>query len=157
MNKRLLFPVLAALLLLAGCSQGGKVQVSQQAEKTREALAQKKYTIGVGQALPARGRAVNLNSNYSLTVSGDSVYSHLPYFGRAYNVPYGGGSGLVFDAPITGYTVKEGRKGLTEVSFEARTGEDWFRFNIRVSPGGGSYISVLPGQREAISFDGRMQ
>ena len=41
-----------------------------------------------------KGGSKHLTSDYSLEIRNDSVYSYLPYFGVAYNVPYGGGKGL---------------------------------------------------------------
>ena len=45
-----------------------------------------------------KGRSRALTSDYSIEIRNDSVFSYLPYFGVAYNVPYGGGKGLIFNA-----------------------------------------------------------
>lgn len=64
---------------------------------------------------PMKGRSRALTSDYSIEIRNDSVFSYLPYFGVAYNVPYGGGKGLIFNAPITGYrkeSLKKEKPGL---------------------------------------------
>ena len=49
-----------------------------------------RFTIEVDRALPMGGRTVHLTTPYSLEMRGDSAISYLPYFGRAYSLPYGG-------------------------------------------------------------------
>lgn len=115
------------------------------------------YTIDVRQAFPLRGRSVQLSSDYGLTIRGDSIYSYLPYFGRAYSVPYGGGQGLSFDAPVTDYKVQAGRKGVTIIIFNTRNPEDYYQFRINVSPNGMASVMVTPGQRQSISFSGNLR
>jgi len=37
-----------------------------------------------------------LTSPYSVEIRNDSIISHLPYYGRAYSIPYGGGDSSFF-------------------------------------------------------------
>ena len=60
--------------------------------------------------MPMKGGSKHLTSDYSLEIRNDSVYSYLPYFGVAYNVPYGGGKGLNFSAPLSEYTSTYSKK-----------------------------------------------
>ena len=64
------------------------------------------YKIDVNTAMPMRGRSIPLTSSYSLTIRNDSVISYLPYYGRAYSIPYGGGDGLNFKAILQKYKWK---------------------------------------------------
>ena len=80
----------------------------------------------------------------------------LPYFGRAYNVPYGGGKGLNFIAPITGYQTETDRKGITRVVLTSENEEDHYRYILEVSSSGDSYIQVQSRQRDFIRYSGRM-
>ena len=63
------------------------------------------------QTMPIRGRNITLSTPYPLEIRNDSVFSYLPYYGRAYSVPYGGGSGLIFNAPLKEYTMDLDNKG----------------------------------------------
>ena len=47
-------------------------------------------------------------------------FSQLPYFGRAYSIPYGGGQGLMFNAPIDQYTMAMGKRGAAKINFTAK-------------------------------------
>ena len=100
---------LLASLLLSGSmipitAQNKKEKKQQREQAVREAVDAKAYKINVDRVMPMKGGSKHLTSDYSLEIRNDSVYSYLPYFGVAYNVPYGGGKGLNFSAPLSEYT-----------------------------------------------------
>src|SRR6187431_3096070 len=69
-----------------------------QQKKTEALVDSKEYEFEGDMAYPQGGRSINLttNPNY-LRFKNDSIYSEMPYFGRAYGgLPYGGGAGLSF-------------------------------------------------------------
>ena len=101
-----------------------------------------------------RGRSVQRSSLYSLKIKNDSVFSYLPYYGRAYSVPYGGGKGLDFKAPLKEYSMKLDKKGDAQIEFKARTPEDNFEYNVTVFSNGSASISVTMQNRQSISFQG---
>ena len=156
MKNWIIFIVMAAAL--AGCATTAErmEREARTAAQVSEALASRHYTINVLMMYPQRGRAVNLTTNYSVEVKGDSLISYLPYFGRAYNVPYGGGKGLNFIAPITGYQTETDRKGITRVVLTTENEEDHYRYILEVSSSGDSYIQVQSRQRDFNRYSGRM-
>ena len=105
---------------------------------------------------PRSGQARNVTSDYSLQVKGDSVYSYLPYFGRAYNIPYGGGKGLNFKSPITNYKSEKDQKGTTFIYFNVNNEEDYMEFKLEVFDNGNASIDLTPREREPISFSGKL-
>lgn len=156
MKNWIILIVLAAAL--AGCATTAEKmeREAQTAAQVSEALASRHYTINVLMMYPQRGRAVNLTTSYSVEVKGDSLISYLPYFGRAYNVPYGGGKGLNFIAPITGYQTETDRKGTTRVVLTTENEEDKYQYVLEISTSGNSYVQVLSRQRDFIRYSGRM-
>jgi len=141
------------ILLLSAC--GSSKVTEQDVAEVKQMIDSKDYTILANMAHPTGGgKTISLSSMYSLKVKNDSVYSHLPYYGRAYSVPYGGGDGLRFDAPINDYTINYNRKGTAEIRFNARTNEDRYEFFIEVFRGGSSRINVVMQNRQSISFTG---
>lgn len=150
----LCFTALAAIPLSA---QTKAEKAEQTANAVKSAIESNDYIIEVNQAIPMSGRSINLTTPYSLTVRGDSVYSYLPYFGRAYSVPYGGGDGLNFNATLTDYSVEPGRKESTEISFKTRTREDQYVYRIRVFPNGATSINVSGNNRQGITFSGELR
>ena len=75
-------------------SQSKKEREEQKAKEIKEMIENGRFTIEVDRALPMGGRTVHLTTPYSLEMRGDSAISYLPYFGRAYSLPYGGGDGM---------------------------------------------------------------
>jgi hypothetical protein len=84
-------------------SQSKKEREEQKAKEIKEMIENGRFTIEVDRALPMGGRTVHLTTPYSLEMRGDSAISYLPYFGRAYSLPYGGGDGMRFEESITDY------------------------------------------------------
>ena len=102
-----------------------------------------------------KGGSKHLTSDYSLEIRNDSVYSYLPYFGVAYNVPYGGGKGLN-SAPLSEYTSTYSKKGNAKITLKVRNEEDNYLYNITIYPNGSSNIQVTPTNRQSISFSGEI-
>ena len=154
-----LFWLLGIVLLLAGQSlyaQSKKEKREQKANEVKELIDSKRFTIDVNRAIPMGGRSLNLTSPYSLEMRGDSVISYLPYFGRAYSAPYGGGDGLRFEESITDYQSTFDKKGTARIKFVARTKEDTFRFDVQVFSNGSAIISVTPTNRQNITYQGEL-
>ena len=136
--------IIFSLLLITAMSMPTlSAQTKKEKKELKKQAVEKlvtsgKYKINVNRALPARGRSVTLTSPYSVEIRNDSVISYLPYYGRAYSIPYGGGEGLNFKAPLTDYK------------------EDKFDFSIDVFSNGSSTIFVNMQNRQSISFQGEL-
>lgn len=100
---------------------------------------------------------ITVTSDFSLAIEGDSVVSHLPYFGRAYNVPYGGGNAFDFTTRHTDYTLGYGEKGEATITFTAKTREDVYRYRITIFSNGRATINVSAQERQPISYDGEVE
>lgn len=106
-KKKQIFMLLLALLVgLPLSAQSKQEKKEQKKEAVKKLIASENYKIDVRTAMPMRGRSIPLTSPYSLEIRNDSVISYLPYFGRAYSIPYGGGDGLDFKAPLKEYDMK---------------------------------------------------
>jgi hypothetical protein len=147
---------LAILLLMAvSCATSRQVSVEQQ--HVESALASKAFTIDVIRAYPITGPTVSLSAPYSLTVKGDSVVSHLPYYGRAFSVPYGGGAGLHFTGKLSDYRTYPGKKNMSLATFTVQSPDDVLNYSIQVSPDGNSTIIVQSKNLQTIQFSGRLE
>lgn len=159
MRNRIL--IIAGLLIIAaacsGCSSKNKI-IGTPAETAlfRNTMESGNYTIDVDMVYPASGRSRSVTSQYSLEVNGNEVISALPYFGTAQSLPYGGGEGLMFTGEISNYTLNYGKGGEADISFDARTQEDTYRFNITIYPNGQATFNVNPGNKQSIGFSGTL-
>lgn len=154
-KKQILMLLLALLVGLPTLSaQTKKEKKEQKKEAVKKLIVSENYKIDVRTALPMRGRSIPLTSLYSLEIRNDSVISYLPYFGRAYSIPYGGGDGLNFRAPLKEYSMEMDKKGNAVIKFTARNPEDRYEYRAKVYSDGSASIDVNMTNRQSISFQG---
>lgn len=130
---------------------------AKKAQAVEKALAERHYKVEINMMNPRRGRAVNVSPDFSLEVKGDTLVSYLPYFGRAFSVPYGGGKGLNFTAPISEYHSAKGRKGATLITMKAVNEEDVYSFRLEIFNNGSTSIDLTARERESISYSGQIE
>lgn len=130
---------------------------AERALAVENALATRHYAVSIQVMYPTRGGAVNVTPDFSLKVEGDTLVSYLPYFGRAYNVPPGGGKGLNFTAPIKRYEAAKDKKGRTHVLIVADNDEDVITYHLEIVDNGRASIDVRCRERESISYSGELE
>lgn len=149
----------SASVMLSGCatSEERAAQKAEHAKKVVAALNKKAYTISVDRMYPMKGSPKNVSYGYSVEVRNDSLISYLPYFGRAYSVPYGGGKGLNFSECIGSYRESQKVEGQRYIEIEVKNDEDSYLYTIEVFDNGRSSINVQSRQREPISYSGEVE
>ena len=149
------------VLVLVGCSSltpAEKAEMrAKRAQAVEQALAARHYRVSVDMMYPRRGKAKNVSSDYGLEVKGDTLVSYLPYFGQAYNVPYGGGKGLNFTETFTEYHSKKLSNGATQVLIKVKNEEDVYNFTLEVFDNGSTSIDLNSRERESINYSGNME
>jgi hypothetical protein len=140
-----------------GCSSSKSLTKEEKTAKEavlRKAVENREFVVDVDRMLPMSGRSQTLTSPYSLEINGDQVKSYLPYFGRAYSVPYGGGDGLNFESPVTDYKSSFDSKGKATIEFQTKTKEDQYSFRLEIFSNGSASINVTSVNRQGVSFQG---
>ena len=161
MKKIILSTVVS--VVLAGCTvsqqtvQQKAEQQIQTAQQVSELLQSRRYAVDIKYMYPQRGMMKALDYGYGVRISGDSIYSYLPYFGvaRGY-VPYGGGTGLHFKTVFSDYSVRKSKKYLTQVVVVVSNEEDRYRYTMDIYDNGNVQLSVQADRRDFISFSGEM-
>lgn len=156
----LLFLVaISAAILLSGCatSEEKAAQMAELSANVTNALNNRDYKIAIDRMYPMRGSSRHVSFGYSVEVRNDTLISYLPYFGRAYNVPYGGGKGLNFTAPIGSYQEFMKRNGQRHIEIGVSNEEDTYFYTIEVFDNGNSTVDVRARQRERISYSGHIE
>ena len=148
----------SALVMLSGCmtSEERAARAAEQKKKVAIALRERNYKIAVERMYPMKGGSKSVSYGYSVEVRNDSLISYLPYFGRAYNVPYGGGKGLNFSERIGNYREFQEKNGKRHIEIGLQNDEDSYIYTIEVFDNGNSSIDVQPRQRDRISYSGEM-
>ena len=144
----------SAMVTLSGCATAEEraARAAEQALKVKTALTQRRYKIDVNRMYPMNGNSRNVSYGYSVEVRNDTLISYLPYFGRAYNVPYGGGKGLNFSERIGSYHETQQSNGARLIDIELKNDEDIYQYTIKVFDNGNSSIDVQSRQRDPISY-----
>lgn len=127
------------------------------AAQVKQAVEAKRFTIDVDRVIPSGMKSRNLTPSYTFALKGDSAQSYLPYFGRAYSAPYGGGEGGVkFDTVTTNYKQEYDKKGNATIRFRVKTEEDSYEFFLTVYTNGSATINVSSVNKQAITYYGEL-
>ena len=154
----IVFFAILALVVLSACvsAEERAARAAEQAAKVKAGLAEKRFSINVDRMYPMKGGSKSVSFGYGVEVRNDSLISYLPYFGRAYDIPYGGGKGLNFSVRIGSYRDTPGKNGLHVIDIEVTNTEDTYFYSIKVYDNGSSSIDVQSRNREHISYTGQM-
>lgn len=161
MMKKIIFLVALATVLAACSTQRLTPEEKDQARamvarQVDENISRRAFTVQVSYMNALRGVSRPLTYGYDLKLSGDTLYSNLPYYGHAQSVPYGGGVGLNFAAPIKSYRVKKEKKGSQAVTIDVTNQEDRYTYYLHVQSNGSTDVVVMAQKRDRISFMGTM-
>ncbi len=161
MRKYLLFLIVTVVISACGSlrqiSRSGITRQVWTAEKVLTVVESRHYSVDIKYMFPQRGMMKALDYGYGLRISGDSLYSYLPYFGVTHGVvPYGGGKALHFDAIVSDYFVDMLNKNLTRVMIFVVNEEDRYRYIINIYNNGNVQLSVQAERRDFISFSGEL-
>lgn len=147
--------LLSACTISEAARQAKAVQEAKIARAIAQQLSDRHYEVDFHRAFPSgRGRVIDLTSEYSIKVAGDTLVSYLPFFGRAYNVPYGGGHGLHFTGIIRQYDQQLSKKGAHIITMDVLDSEDSYYYILELFDTGSATLTVRPRERSQISFTG---
>ena len=148
----------SAAILWSSCatSEEKAAQMAQLSANVTNALNNRDYKIAIDRMYPMRGSSRHVSFGYSVEVRNDTLFSYLPYFGRAYNVPYGGGKGLNFSAPIESYRESQPKDDRRHIEISLSNDEDTYQYIIDIFTNGSANIDVIPRERDRITYYGEL-
>lgn len=116
----------------------------------------KRFEFNASRAIPTGFRPMDLTTNPNfIRFSPDSIVSEMPFFGRAYSVPYGGEGGLKFEGKPEDYTIEKGKKFYSVDAIVKAKGDN-FTINLSVSFDGSATMSISSNNRSPISYYGEI-
>lgn len=104
------------------------------------------------------GNFNNLGTNYDLIFDSVQVKAYLPYFGRAYSVPYGGSGGVKFD--LTADKVEKNwneRKKIFLIHTEVADIQDSYSINLTAGASGYATLMISFSNRQMINYYGNIE
>lgn len=131
---------------------------TQKNEQIKKLLESKIFVFTAQSATPMSGSMIQLSSEYFFRVNKDSLESHLPYYGVAYQARFGSTeSPLHFTSTDFSFTMKESKRGLIEISIHLNKLDDPDQISLSVSSGGYATLRVISMNRQPISFYGTLE
>lgn len=153
--------LLAAGILLSGVLTACSTASGSQATANNNViplLQERRFVFIPHSVLPTGGRNRQLTSDFSLLVSGDTIQSYLPYFGRAFTAPISPGQGgMNFTITNYEYNMVSGKNGRQEITIKPREGTDVRQMTLQVYPDGNASLQALSNNRQAISYNGHVE
>ncbi len=160
-----LWGVLLAMVLPAGAQKISKEEKTAQQGKSlaeaRALLESRQFEVEILHVYPQGGGDVSrFNPRGKITVKDSVAEGHLPFFGRAYSLPYGEGGGIEFDAPMKNpqvKTEKKKKKQSVTFSFSVPGKGDTYQITIETMGGDGCSVFLVSNNRTQISYSGKIK
>lgn len=145
--------IVSIALTAAHCSNEVYAQNNDETTVSRY-VNEQQYTFRAQTVMPTTGRTRQLNTDYDLTVSKDSVSSWLPYFGRAYSAPLDPTKGgIQFTSTDFDYTTNQRNDGW-EITIKPKDTRDVQELFLTIFKNGSANLRVSSISRQPISFGG---
>ena len=169
-TKRNYIHILCSVMLLLLILLGSNPASAQNTKTTRaQKTAEKKQSIKnmmdnqnfvfmAQMALPQGWSNIQLNYNYNVTVSKDSIDCYLPYYGRAYVAPMNPTdptqTGIQFKTKKFDYNNSSNKKSGWEITLVPHDVKETRQMILSVSDLGYANLNVISNNRQPISFNG---
>lgn len=144
---------------LASCLSKKKLQAQHEKEVAlQKMINQQSFVFKAQFANPLGWRQINLNYDYDVSVSKDSVISYLPYFGRAYVAPINPTdpkeTGIQFTSTKFDYHLDSTKHSGWQIIITPHDVKDIRQFIFDITQSGYATLSVNSLNRQQISFNG---
>lgn len=155
--KGALLLLFVSLINTIAAAQDSKSDQSKENANVKAMVDAKRYLFKAQSAHPTRGRVVQLNSEYDLKITPDTIRSYLPYYGRAYSAPIGESEGpLDFVSKDFEYNQQDRKKGGWDITIKPKDGKGVREMFLTVFENGTASLRVSSNNREPISFNGHI-
>jgi hypothetical protein len=129
----------------------------EQYQKTVDLIKGGDFIFEARRAFPQSGPSVDLTTNYGyIKMEDKKAQAHLPFFGRAYRAPYGGGGGIRFSSEITNVRISEdpGRLRISYI-FDVRD-QDFYQVTMNIGYNGDTSVNISSNNRSQIRYQGHV-
>lgn len=145
-------------VLLVSCKSGTSLTKQESIAQMTEKIESGRYTFVPTTAIPMAGKSINLSYSFSLKISKDTISAYLPYYGRAYSAPMSSEeAGINFISTDFDYSISENKKGLRDAVISIKDNRRKYKMNLQIGENGYATLNVQDNDRQAISFNGRVE
>ncbi|UKB79917.1 DUF4251 domain-containing protein [Chryseobacterium sp. MEBOG07] len=101
-------------------------------------------------------RLLNLNGDYTIDVTKNTLDVVLPYFGRVFNPSYGNAGDNSYRFTSKDFTVNktQNKKGTWTLKFKPKDVRTIDEVNIEIFKNGKAFVSMRSNDRQPITYDG---
>ena len=166
MKKLIFISLLFSILSLSVSAQKPTkaekaAQLEQEFQQTRQLIESNHFQFELNRVYPQDGQDLSrFNPRGKFVITDSVAKGTLPFFGRAYSLPYGEGGGIEFEkAKIEKESLKvinKRKKHYIEYKFNVRNHNDVFNFHVEVYGNGKCSVNVTSNNRASISYAGKL-
>lgn len=145
--------------ILTGFQPGDRKEKKLQKEKAMyELLDSGQFRFIASSARSSLGNFNNLGTNYELKFDSLNLKAYLPYYGRAYSVPYGGSEGVKFELQAEKIE-KEWNKKKQLFTFRTEVSDKTDSYLMYLTTGLSGYadLKITFRNRQPISYYGTIE
>ncbi len=156
MNTKGMLIMITCFLVLCGFHPNDPKESRLQKEKEMfELIESGRFRFAASSARSSLGNFNNLGATYELIFDSLKLKAYLPYFGRAYSVPFGGSDGVKFEltAGKINKTWNEKKKIYT-FSTEVADNHDSYSIYLNTGLSGYADLRIIFRNRQQISYYG---
>jgi Domain of unknown function (DUF4251) len=131
---------------------------TNKARPLKELIESKQYRFHPLSANTAKGKTIQITSEYFLMVNQDSLQVDLPYFGRSYAADYGtNDQGIQFNSVDFSYISDTTKKGGWEITIVPKNESKANKIFMSIGSGGYGSVNILSNSRQSISYYGSIE
>lgn len=158
--KKLSVLVLVALFLgITGFQpENKKEKKARQKLEMAQLIQNGRFRFVANSARSNLGNFNNLGSTYDVVFDSLNIKASLPYYGRAYSVPYGGSGGVKFE--LTAKNIDRNwneKKKLYTISTELSDSQDTYSIILTTGLNGYADLNINFRNRQWISYYGTIE
>ena len=130
----------------------------QKNPNVKSIILSKQYAFLVQSATTKKGKTIHLTPGYGLILKNDSLFVHLPYYGRAYNAGYGSNedAGIQFNSHDFTYSADSTKKDRWEITIRPKGAKVTVMY-LSISSNGYCTIRINSNDRDPISYYGSIE
>lgn len=164
MKTKLSILLVLFCFLSMGCFAQEKTKKELKAEKELEKqkeiktlIDSKNFLFEAQKVIPQGGGFIILDYNtYFLKFNTEKTTCDLPFFGRAYNISYGGDGGIKFEGTPEKIQIEKRKKNYI-IKATVKGKNDVYDLMFTVFFDGGTTLSITSNNRASISYDGEIR
>lgn len=163
MKKLIFISLLFSILSLSVSAQKPTkaekaAQLEQEFQQTRQLIESNHFQFELNRVYPQGGQDLSrFNPRGKFVITDSVAKGTLPFFGRAYSLPYGEGGGIEFDGVMKDQSLKIEHKKKRKIliyRFSITAKNDTYQISMEISGGGNCSVNLNSNNRAQISYSG---